>query len=91
MELNFTKIGNSYVAEFQAPGNFNLHVETDSPCSVGVFQRTASSGAFAPVEVGGAKNYGKVIDIDFTGAVWPKTIQVHVPYQPTKAVVTTAQ
>lgn len=28
MELNFTKDGNAYVAEFEASGDFNVHIET---------------------------------------------------------------
>ena len=89
MELNFTKVGNGYVAEFEASGSFNVHIETEEACGIAVMQRTSKSGSFAPVEVGGAQSYGKVIDVDFSAVVWPKTIQIHVPYQPTKAEVNT--
>lgn len=90
MELNFTKNGNAYVAEFMASGNFNVHVETNEACSIAVYQRTSNSGAFAAVEVGGKQTYGKVIDVEFTANVWPKSIQIHVPHMPTMAVVTEA-
>lgn len=89
MELNFTKVGNGYVAEFEATGSFNVHIETDEPCGIAVKQRTSKSGAFAAVEVGGSQSYGKVIDVDFSAVVWPKTIQIHVPFMPTKAEVNT--
>lgn len=29
MELTFEKVGNQYVAEFQAPSDFNLHIERE--------------------------------------------------------------
>lgn len=90
MELNFTKDGNAYVAEFEASGDFNVHIETAEECTLNVFQRTGSSGAFAQVESVGLRAFDRVKDVDFSGSVYPKTIQIRLVVNPSVATVTFA-
>lgn len=90
MEINFTKIGNNYVSEFQAAGAFNLHIEGVAEGDIKVYQRTTDNGEFARVkESGPVALFNKVYDCDFSAAVYPKYIKVVCPERPAKAVVTT--
>lgn len=88
MELNFTKEGNNYVAEFSATGDFNLHVERPAGGLFKVEQRTSESGQYASVEDLGWRRGQGVIDLDFTGVVYPKSIKVVSEVEPTMGVVT---
>lgn len=93
MELTFIKQGDKYVAEFEVTSDFNLHIERDVKEGGFLFvnQRTSKEGQYD--SVGGASfNYGDpVVDIDFTGLVYPKYIQVISKVLPTKAEVTVSE
>lgn len=87
MELNFTKVGDKYVAEFKATADFNLHIERSESGFLFVNQRTTSSGAYDSIK-GASFNYGDpVVDMDFVGTIYPKYIQVVSKVMPTMAVV----
>ena len=88
MDLNFNKEGNSFVAEFEATGDFNLHVERAKGGVFNIYQRTAQSGKYAYVEGLGSQTGKDVIEYDFTGIVYPKSIRVVSESEPTMAVVT---
>lgn len=90
MELNFTKDGNAYVAEFEVSGDFNVHIETAEECTLNVFQRTGSTGAFAQVEDVRLKGFNRVKDVDIEGPLLPKTIQIRLVVNPSVATVTFA-
>lgn len=87
MNLTFTKQGNSYVAEFDATADFNLHIERPKEGYLRVYQRTGGSGGFAYVEGLSQYAFDKIIDLDFTGAVYPKSIKVVSDVQPSLATV----
>ena len=94
MELNFILKENSgaYVAEFEATSDFNLHIEGVVEGNVRVYQRGSASGDYALVR--GAMMYpayGKVYDMDFTAAVYPKYMKVVCETEPAMAVVTFAE
>ena len=89
MELVFTKKNSLYVAEFEATGDFNLHVEGVVKGNITAYQRTSAEGGFSLVR--GSQvypSYGKVYDVDFAGVVYPKTIKVTCDSEPTLGVVT---
>lgn len=88
MEIIFNKVGDRYVAEFQASGDFNLRIVRPSAGSIAFYQRTAADGEYAHVDNIGNQNYNIVFDADFTAMVWPKSIKVVSEIQPTSAVVT---
>jgi hypothetical protein len=88
MDLTFNKIGNSYVAEFTAEADFNLHIERVSSGYLRVEQRTSANGAYGLVTGMDEYAFMKVIDADFVGGVFPKGIKVVSESQPTLAVVT---
>lgn len=46
MELTFEKVGNQYVAEFQAPSDFNLHIEREEIGVLEVHQRGSEEGKY---------------------------------------------
>ena len=89
MELNFAKKNNVWEAEFEATGDFNIHIEGVVEGNIAVYQRTTTSGEFALVR--GSQiypSYGKVYDLDFSGVVYPKTIKVACVTEPISGVVT---
>lgn len=89
MELNFTKVGNEWVAEFEATNHFNLHLERKGTGSLIVLQRGSGSGEYAAAFVRGV--YGRpVIDYDFGALVYPKWIKVVSGSEVLKAEVTFA-
>lgn len=89
--LNFTKVGDKYVAEFEATTDFNLHIERNESGFLFVNQRTTSSGAYDSVK-GASFNYGDaVVDMDFVGTIYPKYIQIVSKVKPTMAIVTYPQ
>lgn len=91
MTINFTKVGDKYVAEFEATTDFNLHIERNESGFLFVNQRTTSSGAYDSVK-GASFNYGDtVVDMDFAGDIYPKYIQVVSKVLPSMAEVTFAE
>jgi hypothetical protein len=94
MTLNFNKVttdsGDKYVAEFEATGNFNLHIEREESGFLFVNQRTTATGKYDSIK-GASFNYGDaVVDVDFTAAIYPKYVQVVSKVLPTVAEVTMA-
>ena len=95
MELNFVQssevFGKNTLAwetEFEATGDFNLHVERNKGGDILVYQRTAGSG-YAIVEEFRGMDNKPAIDLDFTSVVYPKFIKIVSESQPTYATVTT--
>lgn len=75
MELTFEKVGNQYVVEFQAPSDFNLHVEREEIGVLEVHQRGSEEGKY-DFAWGTGVNGRKVVDYDFGALVYPKWIKV---------------
>ena len=89
MEINFTQVGDNYVSEFEATGDFNLHIDGVLEGNVSVYQRGTSSGGYAFVRGSTpSPSYGNVYDYDFSALVYPKSIKVVCANKPTMAVVT---
>lgn len=86
MDLTFEKQGSVYVSEFTAESDFNLHIEKGDGY-LEIKQRT-SGGKYDHVKGIGNNNFDPVIDLDFTGLVYPKTIRVECHVQPSVAIVT---
>ena len=78
MELNFVETieGKEWVAEFEAPSDFNLHIERKGSGSLVVGQRGTASGEYDTSFVMGMYEGGMVIDYDFGALVYPKWIKV---------------
>lgn len=87
--ITFNKVGNEYVAEIEVNGNFNLHIERADISKFRVLQRTAASGKFAMVKDADVAG-DPVIDMDFSGEIYPKTIRIESGLQPSVAVITEA-
>ena len=75
MELTFEKVGNQYVAEFQATNDFNLHIERKEIDVLEVHQRGSEEGKY-DFAWGTGVNGRKVVDYDFGALVYPKWIKV---------------
>lgn len=87
MELNFTSNGGAYIAEFEAVGDFNVHIEKGSGrCEM--YQTTVAGGNYDRVEAFGNMSLAGTIDMDFTCLVYPKYLRIVSEVLPTKAVVT---
>ena len=89
MELNFSKNGNVYVAEFEASSDFNLHVERVGEGSLTVLQSGVSGGMYEQAYSVSRYN-GLVFDRDFGALVYPKYIKVVSDNPVTNATVTFA-
>lgn len=90
MDLTFHKDGGSFVAEFVITADFNLHLEGVLLEDYKIYQKTAGN-AYARVQgLTDRPNYEKVLDFDFSGVVYPKTIKIVSEVEHTLAVVTSA-
>lgn len=76
MDLVFSKVGNEWVAEFQATADFNLHLERVSSGSITVAQRGTDNGEYDTAWAKGVYEGQRVIDYDFGALVYPKWIKV---------------
>ena len=90
MELNFieTIAEKEWVAEFEAPSDFNLHLERAKNGSLVVSQRGTSTGEYDAFFVKGMYEGAMVIDYDFGALVYPKWIKVVSGSEVIKGVVT---
>lgn len=88
MEITFNKVGDVYISEFKAEGDFNLRILRPEAGAISFYQRTAETGEFAHVDAAGNQNYNLVFDADFTALIWPKYMKIVSDVQPTSAVVT---
>lgn len=91
MELSFVKEGSKYVCEIQVTSDFNLHIEREGKGFLYVQQKTTSNGNYDSVRNANFAPSDNVIDYDFTGVIYPKSIRVVSEVEPTLAVVTFAQ
>lgn len=78
MELKFVETieGKEWEAEFEAPSDFNLHIERVHGGSLVVSQRGTASGEYASAFAKGMYEVQAVIDYDFGALVYPKYIKV---------------
>lgn len=86
MELNFTKKDGWYVAEFEATGDFNVHIEREAGNFM-FYQKTAG-GEYDHIYGACYLDSMKVFDRDFVGLVYPKSIRIKSETLPSVAVVT---
>lgn len=88
MELIFNKTNqNVYEAVFEAPADFNLHIERKSTGSLIVKQGISANDEFADATNFGL-NAGKIIDCDFGALIYPKFIKVVSGSEVVKAFIT---
>ena len=88
MALKFTNVGENWVAEFSVTDDFNLHIEREESGYLIVNQRTTAEGKYDSIRDGSFNYSDPVVDIDFTGVIYPKYIQVISKVEPTYAEVT---
>lgn len=73
--LNFIENPNQdFEAEFEATGDFNLHLERDKKGTVTILQKTYKEGEYAFSNE--FPYYHNNFDFDFTGVIYPKMIKV---------------
>lgn len=90
MDLNFSNDNGLWVAEFEATGVFNLHIERDTEGRLDIYQKTAGT-KYEPVYKTGYLYNRLVYDFDFSALVYPKMIQIKTKVRPQVAVVTFAK
>lgn len=90
MELTFNRDGGSFVAEFVATADFNLHIEKSSG-DIWIMQKTTENGKYDSIDGLHILAGNSVIDYDFVASIWPKHIMIKSEVEPTLAVVTFAQ
>lgn len=89
MNLTFTQINGQYVAEVTVEADFNIHIEKSRGYLL-LKQRTPDAGEWADVKSANFPYDDLVVDCDFAGAVYPKSIQVICEDEPTLAVITSS-
>ena len=86
MELQFNKTSNGWVAEFQAPTHFNLHLERKDAGRLDLYRKTSGSNYVRIPYKGGAK----VVDMDVP-VVMSREYKVVCGSEPTVAIITFAE
>jgi hypothetical protein len=89
MNLSFSKVNDEWVAEFQATNSFNLHLEREGSGDISIYQKTVGN-KYAHVEFD-VLPHQKVVDVDFTGGIFPKDIRIVCESQPTMGFITFAE
>lgn len=87
MELEFNRVGGRWVAEFEATGDFNLHVERKKRGSLALFQKSTEAGQYAS-ESSWSDSAETIVNRDFKVGIAPKHIKVVSSSEPTMAIVT---
>lgn len=88
MNLQFLKEKTKFVAEFEATGDFNLHLERPSAGAIYLQVRGTSQGKYDSVKNVSMSDADLIFDSDFTALVYPKYIRIVSDVEPTVAVVT---
>lgn len=90
MDLTFNKDGGSFVAEFVATADFNLHIEKSSG-DFRIMQKTVENGLYDYIDGLYIPAGNPVIDYDFVASIYPKYIKIVSESEPTMAIVTFVQ
>ena len=86
-DIQFTKQGKTYVAEFEVNADFNLHIEKSQSGYLYMRQRS-TSGKWDSVRNFQVADNDYIVDYDFTALVYPKQIRLVSEYAPTMCVLT---
>lgn len=88
MELQFNKTSNGWVAEFNAPTHFNLHLERKDAGRLDLYRKTSGSN-YDYVRIP-YKGGSKVVDMDVP-VVMSREYKVVCDSEPTVAIITFAE
>ena len=88
MDLTFNKTSNGWVAEFQAPTHFNLHLESTDAGRLDLYRKTSGSN-YDYVRIP-YKGGSKVVDMDVP-VVMSRDYRVVCDSEPTVAIITFAE
>lgn len=80
MELTFNKVGNTYIAEYQATTHFNLHIEGGG--RVLLYKRTSGEQGDLIASIPSS-----VVDVD-VAVNFPATYEIRCETMPTMAEIT---
>lgn len=88
MELNFQKVQNKWVAEFQLDAAAAIHIEGVAEGDISIYQRSGDSSKYAFVkDTRTTPTCGTVIDYDLSALIYPKFIKVVCLTEPTYAAI----
>lgn len=87
MKLEFKKVGSRYEAEFEATGDFNLHIERQKRGSLAIFQKTSVDDKYAS-ESSYSDSAEPIVNKDFSMLIYPKFIKVVSSSPVTRCVAT---
>lgn len=88
MEIKFTNIDNLWVAEFNAPTHFNLHLERKDAGRLDLYHKTSGSN-YDYVRIP-YKGGTKVVDMDVP-VVMSRDYKIVCESEPTVAIITFAE
>lgn len=87
MELIFEKEHGMYVAQFQATGDFNIHLERNDRGLLNILQYTVADGKYDPISTHNVIQ-DRVFDCDFSAVIYPKYIKIISNTEVTRCVIT---
>lgn len=87
MELEFNKVGSRWEAEFEATGNFNLHIERKKAGGLAIYQKASADDKYA-TDSSWSDNAPAVVNEDFSMLIYPKMIKVTSRSEPIQGIVT---
>lgn len=87
MELQFNKVGSRWEAEFEATGNFNLHIERKKAGGLAIYQKASADDKYA-TDSSWSDNAPAVVNKDFSMLIYPKMIKVTSRSEPIQGIVT---
>lgn len=88
MEIQFVKQDVEWVAEFEATGPFNLHLQREDESLVKVYQKSDQDSEYATLPSWKDHDATKVINIDFAALVYPKWIKIVSLSEVSKGLIT---
>ena len=86
MTLEFQKVGDLYVAEFQATSDFALHIEKGKGSLV-VSQKSVEVGEYDIVKGLYVHPCDRCVDVEFKRGIYPKWIKIASNILPSVAIV----
>lgn len=86
MDLSFTKQGDFYVATTSVNNDYNVHIELEDQGTVTVYHKTSGSEFAFVHNASGVV----VMDDDFDGIIYPKTIKITTTKPVAKCIITEA-
>lgn len=90
--IQFVKVGDEYVATFEATADFALHIERNEPGALSMGITSVPDSQYALVENFPERaRHQTIFEHSFIGAIYPLAVQIKSATEPVLASVTFAE